>query len=168
MKKALFAGIILFTMLLIQTPASANITSDMAAGLPLGQVLGNAVGPEADARAVQAAIAEMVRQGADVEALVSVALGSGFTPDDVIAGALSGGADLSAVLHAVITAGVEPRTAAVAARNAGADSDSVAAAIASEGMDFASSGGSGDGIRTDSGIPFGGGGGGGADVSGNR
>jgi hypothetical protein len=154
---------------LISAPALADINGDMAAGLPAGQVLGNAVGGNATKDNAKAAVKGMVVNGADAGEVARVALGLGFDPESVIAGAIEGGADVAKVVRAALAYGLDPDKVAQYCKNAGADPQVVASAIAaavSEGEAYASSGTTGQGSL--SAIPSGGGGGGGGNISNNK
>lgn len=166
MRMKMFPCLALAMFGLISAPAQADINGDMAAGLPVGQVLGNAVGGNATEDNVSAAVKGMVVNGADTGEVVRVALGLGFDPESVIAGAIEGGADAAKVARAALASGIDPDKVAKYCKNAGADPQAVASAIAgviAEGETYASSGTPGNSTTTT--IPSGGGGGGGANVS---
>lgn len=169
MRMKMFSCLVLAMFGLISTPAIADIKGDMAAGLPVGQVLGNAVAGNATKGNVKAAVNGMVANGADAGEVVRIALGSGFDSESVIAGAIEGGADVAKVVRAALAFGLDPDKVAQYCKNAGADPQVVASAIAaavSEGEAYASSGTTGQGSL--SAIPSGGGGGGSSNISNNK
>ena len=166
----LLLSVISFTLLTFVN-ASAGIKTDMDAGLPLGQVLGNALGDNKSDENISSAIEAMVKNGADVRSLMDIAFGSGFNGHAIVGGAIRGGGDLEAIIDEALKHGMEPSMIANYANGAGADPDRVAAILASytsDNININNSGSENRGFSRLGDIPYGGGGGGGKDVSKSR
>ena len=174
MVKFFFAGLILSLFISVNFPAYANIQDDMHARLPIGQVLGNAIGDSPSQAQIKDAVAAVIRDGGDTKQVVRIALGSGFDADAVISGAIAGGGSLTGIFQAALDAGFTSDFISRAASRAGASQDAISSAMATAkaGEDYytyeagESSGMAGATFSYS--IPAGGAGGGGGNVSNNR
>ncbi len=175
MSKFFFTGLVISIVISAGFPAYASIKGDMQKNLPMGQVLGNALGQNPSPMQVKNTIADIIKDGGNVYQVVKMALNSGLDPEAVLAGAIEGQGNLSDIFRAALDAGYNENFISKAASDAGESSDAIASAMATA---EANSGGAGNpGMETagngpmpsgGSGIPAGGAGGGGGNVSNNR
>ena len=156
-------------------PTYADVKSDMRANLPIGQVLGNALGQNPTPTQIKSVVAEVIRDGGNVRQTVNTALGSGLDAKAVIAGAVAGGGDLTDIFEAALGAGYDSDFVSRAAKSAGASDDAIASAMATAEANIGGSPGAGfeaaeGGFNASdvAGIPAGGAGGGGGNVSNNQ
>ncbi|MGC2424888.1 MAG: hypothetical protein WA666_11120, partial [Nitrospirota bacterium] len=150
--------------------ASAGIKTDMDAGLPLGQVLGNALRVNRSDENVSSAIEAMVKNGSDVMALMDIAFGSGLNGRAIVRGAIRGGGNLETIIDVTLKHGMNPYTIANCCKESGANPERVAAMLAGYTSDdtyMNNNSSNCSGFLTLP-IPVGGGGGGGGDVSRSR
>ena len=169
------AGLVLSLFISVNFPAYANIQDDMRARLPIGQVLGNALGDSFNQAQIKDAVAAIIRNGGDIKQVVRIALGSGLDPEAVIGGAVSGGGSLAGIFQAALDAGFTSDFTSGAASRAGASQDAISSAMATAkaGEDYYTyEAGQSSGMSAATfsySIPAGGaGGGGGGNVSNNR
>jgi hypothetical protein len=175
MGRFFIAGLILSLFIAANFPAYANIQDDMRARLPIGQVLGNALGDSPSPAQIKDAVAAIIRDGGDTKQVVRIALGSGFDAEAVISGAIAGGGSLTGIFQAGLDAGLTSDFISGAASRAGASQEAIlsAMATANAGEDlYTYEAGRSSGMSAASfsySIPAGGaGGGGGGNVSNNR
>lgn len=69
--KALLCGIMCFLVIAVAANARADVAGDVAAGLPLSQVITNALNA---GLSIQAAVAQAIQAGADPVAVVTAAV----------------------------------------------------------------------------------------------
>jgi hypothetical protein len=168
------AGLILSLFISVNFPAFANIQEDMGAKLPIGQVLGNALGDSPSKAQIKDAVAAVIRDGGDTRQVVRIALGSGFDAEAVISGAIAGGGSLVGIFQAGLDAGLTSDFISSVASRAGASEEAILSALATanagEDLYTYEAGQSAMGAASFSySIPAGGaGGGGGGNVSNNR
>ncbi len=172
MSKFFFTGLVFSIVISAGLPAYATVKADMQKHLPLGQVLGNALGHNPAPMQVKDTVAEIVKDGGSAYQAVKMALNSGLDPQTVIAGAIEGQGRLSDIFRAALDAGYNENFISRVASNAGESSDTIASAMATAqangggaGMETA---GNGPAPSDGSGIPAGGAGGGGGNVSNNQ
>lgn len=175
MKQKIIAVLALSVLLMFSTQARANISGDMAAGLPMKQVFKNALAGDSSKENVQAAMKDMKAAGAKEEDVVKAAFDANIDSEAVIQCALGAGCDVRNVVKVALAEGLAPEFVAKCCHSSGADPETVASAIALLTVDGTSddntSSGSGSGYtvaRSLGSIPTGGGGGGGADLSPNQ
>lgn len=168
------AGLIISLFISVNFSAYANIQDDMHARLPIGQVLGNALGDSPDQARIKDAVAAIIRDGGDTKQVVRIALGSGLDADAVISGAIAGGGSLTGIFQAALDAGFTSDFISRAAGRAGASQDAISSAMATAkaGEDYYTyEAGESSGMTAAAfsySIPAGGAGGGGGNISNNR
>ncbi len=176
MGKFFFTGLVVSIVISSAFPAYATIKGDMQSHLPMGQVLGNALGQNPSRLQVKDAIAEIIKDGGNAYQVVKMALNSGLDAEAVIAGAIEGGGNLANIFQASLDAGYNGNFISKAASDAGESPDAIASAMATAEADSGNAGnpgmggaGNGNLLSEGSGIPAGGaGGGGGGNVSNNQ
>ena len=121
-----FASLVLSLLIFINLPAYATTQ----ANLPMGQVLGNALGSNPTPDQVKANIAAIVKNGGDAKEAVKTALDSGLSAEAVIAGAIAGGGNLPGIFQTALEAGLSGSCILKAASQVCASPDKIASAMA--------------------------------------
>ncbi|MHB8174565.1 MAG: hypothetical protein ACYDFU_08935 [Nitrospirota bacterium] len=176
MGKFFFTGLVLSIVISTGFPAYATIKGDMQEKLPIGQVLGNALGSNPTPARIKDAVAEVIKDGGNASQVVKIALSSGLDADAVISGAIAGGGSLTDIFQAALDAGFTADFISGVAGRTGASQDDIASAMATAEANAGNSGNEGMEAAGNrnlpsefSGIPAGGaGGGGGGNVSNNH
>jgi hypothetical protein len=135
----LFVFIMAIALFLPSTASMADVTSDVAANVPLSVIIKNALGSGMSA---EEAVAAIIKAGANPVAVVYTAITEGLPASKVIASAIRAGAPLDDVIRGAIGAGASHEIVSRAAVGAGAEPSLVADTIArqstlqSEGLGY--------------------------------
>ena len=127
-KKLLLIIFALIIFLQFSVIAKADVASDIAAGVPLPQIIQKSA--LCAGMTLEKAIIAIIKGGVEPEAVVYTAITERYPVNIVVMAAIKSGSSLDSVVKGAIGAGAKPETVSAAAVKAGADPSAVADAIA--------------------------------------